>query len=282
MGPKNSVYKISYFSIVSTVDSRETMDFDTVEETIIHELLLAIGDEEYYPLVAKIKGFAHKYHYNRHSIETACRRHRQFIQQNQHGNRIMDDAEELHLATLVVLMSRLKVPIFKNELCRLIEAEFHRRVTKSFVNQFLKRWGHVIKMTKGKKITKQRVTEGVMDELIDFCNKFEFLIEHHDVQAKNLVNVDESRVAMGRDGSLPLSVLCARDRSGGNCKMQFCAASASVIPFVSAMGEIVCIFIVVKGGASEDSAMLTAYERSGYVNRKLRIRLNQVSITTTL
>lgn len=185
----------------------DVMDFDTVVETIIHELHLAIGEDEYYPLMAKIKDFARSYNYNWHSIETACRRHCHFINQKQHGNRIMTDAEERNLATLVVLMSRLKIPLTKNELCRLIESEFRRLVTKSYVNRFLKRWGHVIKLTTGKKITKQRVTEGVMDELVDFCDKFEFLMNNYDVRGKNLVNVDESRVAMGRDGNLPLSVL---------------------------------------------------------------------------
>ena len=154
--------------------------------------------------------------------------------------------DELLLATIIRYETTMKDQLGGAEVTDLVKEFSGVDVSKSWLKSFLRR--HKLrKADHGRVTTRARTKECNWDSVNQFCAEMESRLRTEGaITSKTLLNLDECRVSMGRDGKMPAPIVCAQGERGNEVQITIDATTASVVPVVSAAGECWVVFVILK------------------------------------
>lgn len=197
-----------------------------------------------------VRMFAMEHGFKYETLRSAIRRDpRYHLEEN--GHRKLTNEQEVDIVCFIYIASYNKRPIKKKDIIRFVKMFFGIDVSRQFATSFLNRWKKELKLKSAELVTKARSSDVMLSDLTDFCNSFEFILEHYQVQRTNLVNVDETRIAMPRANFTDLKVISPAVSGGNNIVTKHDKLCLSVVPFICANGEVLCVFLVFKSKSNK-------------------------------
>jgi hypothetical protein len=113
---------------------------------------------------------------------------------------------------------------------------------------------------KGKVVKLDRVIPERYDDALHFCEEFSNLLETSGVSDINLHNVDEIRLSMDRGRSLHADVIAGHDRTTANVALGVDSTTLTALPVVSARGECLCVYLILRKPGDTRSAPSSSEE----------------------
>ena len=107
--------------------------------------------------------------------------------------------------------AREKASMTRKDFLSAVNAVFQTDLTKSWLDGFLRRHEDFLKVCKARVVTKTRCSANIEPEVVEFCGTFEWLVDEHCIKPHQLINIDECRLAMRRDGQTDAMTLCGVD-----------------------------------------------------------------------
>ena len=147
------------------------------------------------------------------------------------------------------------LPLNQSSLKNLINATFESDVSDSYVSRFLDKHEEELVVSKCKILANKRTSSYTLPFVDYFIEKFTSLVEKRLVTSKNLLNYDESRVGPQHgDKSTGLKIV-VRGNKKHNIAGSRLHVISSIVPFVSPLGKVFCVFYISKAKfTNEDEA----------------------------
>lgn len=166
-----------------------------------------------------------------------------------HSQKLSNEQERL-IACASLVRSRMKLALRPKALARVAFDYFGVQISLPTAAALIRRQSDVLRLKNGKVVTKARVGTPLLADIYQFVDVFERVQATFPVTADSLINVDESRVAAGRDGSTGYQVVTGLDDHGDNVSIQVDTTKLSILPFVTASGKCLMVAIIVKAPKS--------------------------------
>ena len=127
--------------------------------------------------------------------------------------------------------------------------------SKGWLTNFVKRHSALIKYKKTHSLCATRADEGNLEKTAAFVEFMESFQKSHHYTPSSVINVDESRVVLDEAGGTGHRLVAANKPSATKANKRdgkFC----SVVPFVSAAGEVIVCFVVISDDTKKDEITL--------------------------
>lgn len=164
-----------------------------------------------------------------------------------HGNRKLTDDEEVALCMVAISFSRLDLPLTRRALRRLVHDTWNISVGDHWVRGFLHRHKNALSVRIPGTLDGKRHGRVDSAELLRFLECFGKLLACKKFSAKGIVNYDETRIFLSNDVRLAFQRITEKGplkvNLGTDFQLRF---SATALPFVSAAGELLCVYLVVQ------------------------------------
>ena len=227
----------------------DSIAIDTIEEIqLLHDSGVAVSIKQHVREAAEANDVAFE------GLYKAVRRNSAYesIRSREHGNRLLSDLEEALTVSSFITMDRMKRPLTRPGALVMMATMWKRTFSAQHLRGLLQRNKKFVRIKQGKVVTKGRTDPNNIRELEWFCDQFELVQQRHEITAKNLLNLDEIRVSISRDGVSAVNVISSNDRSGGNIAMTVDQTTLTLLPVVSAAGECLAVYIVVRKVMKEE------------------------------
>lgn len=199
----------------------------------------------YQPLSQIIREVASNHGCDAEALRSAVRRHAD-CPSRVHSLRILSDDQEHVICATLLSQASLKKSLRAVDLRNLVNSAFSVDVTMNWVQSFMGRHKDLLRYCKARIVAKARVKQNIRPDTIRFCELYGCIIDNCEIVPHALINIDECRLAMRRDGQLGLTTICGVDEIDQNVQAPTDGLTMSVLPFVSAAGECLAVFIVLK------------------------------------
>ena len=184
-----------------------------------------------------------------------------------HAFRLLSEEQERTAISAFLTMSRFKVSFTPSAARQMITDWFGVTMSHPTFTAMIQRYETIIRIGQGKVVTKSRVDKTNLTELAHFCNDLEGMSDYHEVSAMNLLNLDEVRLSVSRDGVAKVPVVAGRGKVAGNIQLTVDTTTLALLPIVSARGECLAVYGILRTpGATEASTSTTRADPSVPIN----------------
>lgn len=188
-----------------------------------------------------------------------------------HGNQLLTDLQEKALATIAVVRSEACTPMTPEFLMKLAREAYNldeRSCSRQWCSGFIKRWSHVLQLSKPSTLDIKRVKAHEGDIITPFIAKYKEVMSSKKLQPHLVFNVDESGAAPGPQHLRKTLNAIGLARSGQATGPT--DSLRTVLPFVNAAGEVVMLVLIFKKVAATDTSrgMPIYYDPSRPMTRK--------------
>ena len=154
--------------------------------------------------------------------------------------------DELKLECIVEYLLSHREFVQKKDLPDIVKQIFDVDVSVKWAKRFVRR-SKLLKIESGKIITHARSKAPSKGDLFWFMAHMNHLLEAYpSMKSSTILNMDETRVAVQRDGNIPSGFICGTKIPGGNVAIRTEQICCTVVPFVCANGECVVVYIVLR------------------------------------
>jgi hypothetical protein len=169
-----------------------------------------------------------------------------------HGNSLLSFRQNALLLGLVLAFSAINNPLTPQELKENMEPVVGFTMSDSALYMWIERHELEIRKRKSKKLAKKRATTECLDHVAQFCASLEGGISNFVMQKNNCINYDETRVVMSSGSQIRLERF---DKNRPEALGKREEMLGTVIPFVSAAGEVIMSVIIFKAKEVRDDGL---------------------------
>ena len=216
-----------------------------IAQKLIAQFSSLVGTLDERPFSELLSEFAEKYDILPSTLQSAVTRFDPSFSPP-HGHTEFNPRPELVIVAGLLVRSRLRASLSKKDALVIVNKLFYRRLSRGWLATFLQRYPTLLQLCKTGIVTKSRLSSNMLAEVTDFYDTYEYVLDHHQVSAKNLINIDECRLAMRRDGQTGVSTICGVADEPRNTSVTTDSTVLTLLPFVTAEGRCVCVFVVLR------------------------------------
>lgn len=168
-----------------------------------------------------------------------------------HGNKLLTTLQEQRLLIVLLAFSTTNHPVTPNMVRAIVEHMFNFTPDRSWCRRYFKHFNAKLKPRRSKHLSKKRNCPEIRNETEKFIAAVESGREIYPMNADNVVNYDETRICYSTDGEV---VLDSADKERGNAMGRHPFTMGSLLPFVTASGEVLCNLWILKArpGKNDD------------------------------
>jgi hypothetical protein len=169
-----------------------------------------------------------------------------------HGNCLFSFHQGALLLALILAFSAVNNPLTPHRVKENMETVTGIVMSDSALYSWIERHHSTIRKRKSKKLAKKRATKKSLDDVAQFCASLEYGLTNFVMQENNCINYDETRVVLGSGNQIRLERFDKNrpEKLGKREKML-----GTLIPFVSAKGEVLMSVIIFKAKAVRDDGL---------------------------
>ena len=123
-----------------------------------------------------------------------------------------------------------------------------KRPGRTWTRSFLQRCKKMVSQRRSKQLATKRNLSSIAGDVASFIDAVEEHSKSFLMKADNVFNCDETRVCVGSDGEI---ILEQASKERANAMTPRRSTLASLLPFISANGKVLCTFWIVKGQIPE-------------------------------